>query len=178
MTDGPRWLQIAGWSGLGKTTILEELIVHAKARGESVTALKFSDHTIDDSGDSGRLAGAGAEAQVLVGANGVFWHQNNARSMTSILNQITSDWLLVEGGRMLTTGKILLVQGQWPPHRGPLLATLGASSPDRPTTLSLNLPDSAREAARWIDRYRLAYSLPADQWKPRVEELFANDFDR
>ncbi|MCB1541669.1 MAG: molybdopterin-guanine dinucleotide biosynthesis protein B, partial [Rhodoblastus sp.] len=63
-----RVIGLAGWSGAGKTTLIEKLIPELKRRGRSVSTLKHAHHAFDmdrPGKDSHRHREAGAE-QVLV----------------------------------------------------------------------------------------------------------------
>lgn len=63
---------IVGWSGAGKTTLIERLVPVLQARGYAVATVKHSDHPLSASPhetdkDTGRHERAGAEATVLIG---------------------------------------------------------------------------------------------------------------
>ena len=63
-----RVIGLAGWSGAGKTTLIEKLIPELRRRGHSVSTLKHAHHAFDmdkPGKDSHRHREAGAE-QVLV----------------------------------------------------------------------------------------------------------------
>ncbi|MBX3524732.1 MAG: molybdopterin-guanine dinucleotide biosynthesis protein B, partial [Rhodoblastus sp.] len=63
-----RVIGLAGWSGAGKTTLIEKLIPEIRRRGFSVSTLKHAHHAFDmdrPGKDSHRHREAGA-AQVLV----------------------------------------------------------------------------------------------------------------
>ena len=172
MKANPRWLQVAGWSGVGKTTILEELILRAKSRGERVFAVKLSDHSaVEASGDSGRLLQQGADLSAMVGPDGVSW-QGSRSLFAETLIRLQADWVFVEGGRMLPTPKILLASEDWPTYSPPVIAGLGRKPAGFAQTASFALPDESSLAADWIDVHRLACSVPSEQWMPIIQETF------
>ncbi len=173
--EGPRWLQVAGWSDLGKTTILASLIARATARGERVTAVKFSEHPVaPDRGDSGRFAAAGADHVAWVGADGAVW-RGPGSDLLRWLATVEGDWVMVEGGRMLPTLKILLADGEWPAYRPPVAAGIGMRPGSFPVQRTLRLPHEAEEAAAWIDRHRIAWSMPALVWQPSMAHGSGHD---
>jgi len=64
-------LQVVGWSGAGKTTVLEALVANLTGRGLDVGYLKHAPHgaTVDHPGtDTGRLSAAGATVVAVDGA--------------------------------------------------------------------------------------------------------------
>ena len=68
----PPAIGFVGWSGVGKTTLIEQVIAELKARGYRVGALKHDAHrfTIDVPGkDSYRFTTAGADATLIVAAD-------------------------------------------------------------------------------------------------------------
>ncbi len=169
MRLSPRWLQVAGWSGVGKTTILGELLERAKSRGERVFAVKFSDHSaIASRGDSGRLHQHGAEVSAMIGPDGVSW-MGSLPLFAELLMAWEGDWVFVEGGRLLSTPKILLAQDQWPPYRPPVLARLSRHPAPLSPTPAFVLPEESQRAAHWLDLHRLACSAPAEQWIPLIK---------
>ncbi len=172
MNSGPRWLQVAGWSGVGKTTILSQLVTRAKARGEQITSVKFSDHrALTAAGDSAFLYQHGADLSVMVGPDGASWQSSLSR-FVSLLIGLKGDWVFVEGGRMLPTPKILLAQDAWPAHVPPVVAGLGPPDGEFAKTLSLTLPQEADRAAAWIDLHRLECSATPEIWIPCIREAF------
>lgn len=168
----PRWLQLAGWSGVGKTTILKELVSLARARSERVMVLKFSDHAIPSvlhTGDTFRLVQAGAQSAAFWGQDGIVW-QGDQTTFFELLTHVEADWILVEGGRMLPTPKILLAQAEWPPASPPVVAGVGEDCRQWPQGLSLKLPQGTDQAASWIDRHRFDCSAAFAIWHPLLTQ--------
>ena len=69
---------IGGWSGHGKTTLIERLIAHFTAAGEPVATLKHHAHTapLDQPGkDGSRHRAAGARLSVVSGPGGLLWSE-------------------------------------------------------------------------------------------------------
>lgn len=138
-------------------------------------AIKLSDHVwAADRGDSGRLAAAGAEGVALVGPDGVAWRGSRV-ALAEWLAAYGGDWVMVEGGRMLPTVKVLLAGDRWPPHRPPVAAGIAQIGGEFPARLSLRLPQEAAAAAAWIDGRRLACSMPANAWRPVLAKAWDDD---
>lgn len=173
--EAPRWLQIAGWSGMGKTTIMAALIARAAARGERVMAIKLSDHAQGpDRGDSGRLAAAGAEGVALVGTDRVSW-QGRRAALAEWLLAFGGDWVMVEGGRMLPTLKVLVGDVAWPTHRPPVAAGIASIGGPFSAHRALRLPQEAERASAWIDSHRLTFSMPVATWRPLILDVWGRD---
>lgn len=86
----------AGWSGAGKTTLIEKLIPVLKKQGRKIAVIKHCPHGYDADGagkDSGRYLQAGAIACILCGSEGP--------DLTHAINEITehcsADLIFVEG---------------------------------------------------------------------------------
>ncbi|MFT6556773.1 molybdopterin-guanine dinucleotide biosynthesis protein B [Sneathiella sp.] len=96
---------ISGWSGNGKTTLLERLIPSLMSKGYSVSTLKHAHHhfDIDKPGkDSFRHREAGATEVLISSSNRwALMHENRdgqEADMVSLIAQMTPvDILLVEG---------------------------------------------------------------------------------
>ena len=102
-----RILGLAGWSGVGKTTLLTQLIPHLRAGGISVSTIKHAHHAfdIDQPGkDSYRHREAGA-GEVLIASSRrwALMHElrNEAEpSLADLLGHLSPvDLVLVEGFR-------------------------------------------------------------------------------
>lgn len=159
----PRWLQVAGWSDIGKTRVLEALIPRILARGETVWVIKLSHHSLPDlGGDTGRLLGAGAAAAVLAGANGALW-QGDLDIWGRLLTHAPCDWILVEGGRMRATPKVVLGQENWPDYCPPVLASVGLGPALAALHFQAHLPKDVGQVAAWLDIHRMGCSVPINQ---------------
>jgi molybdopterin-guanine dinucleotide biosynthesis protein MobB len=157
-----RWLQVVGFSGVGKTRVLAALAARMTARGERVGAIKFSHHPLEpDAKDTGRLLAAGTRAGLLVGADGFLFRGSGGTGIPEWFWRVAADWdwVLVEGGRHLATPKVVLGSGSWPPVRGVVLASAGPDPPLAPYHLRARLPAEAEDVAAWVDRWRHVCSM-------------------
>ena len=91
----------SAWSGTGKTTILEQLIVLLKQRGLRIAVLKHDAHDfeIDREGkDSWRFSHAGADITVISSSQKTALIEQCSLSVSDILSRIHDvDLLLAEG---------------------------------------------------------------------------------
>lgn len=91
----------AAWSGTGKTTLVEKLIVHLKAQGLRLAVVKHDAHEfeIDKEGkDSWRFAQAGADMTLISSATKtavVEYRPCSFRDTLSLIHDV--DLILVEG---------------------------------------------------------------------------------
>jgi molybdopterin-guanine dinucleotide biosynthesis adapter protein len=106
-----RVLGIAGWSGAGKTTLIERLIPLLAGRGLHVSTVKHAHHgfDLDQHGkDSFRHRNAGAQ-EVLV-ASGTRWallHEGPEPALEVLLARLAPvDLVLVEGYKQHRIGKL------------------------------------------------------------------------
>lgn len=96
----------AGWSGAGKTTLIERLIPLLQARGARVSVVKHAHHGFDidiPGKDSWRHRQAGAHEVVVASSRRLALlreytaeQEPTARSLIAELRQ-PADWVLVEG---------------------------------------------------------------------------------
>lgn len=182
MGGSPQWLQVVGWSGAGKTTLLTAVIRLAVAEGAQVAAVKWSHHRLIPAApkpraatDTGRLAAAGAQLVYRIAPDGYEVVERGgmgravAKASTpaeyfSRWSQLTVDWLVVEGGRMLPTPKIVLARGDWPDVSDPVVLWVGPGSvPAGALQLTDTVPPG--QLARWIWARRrvLAGSVPTNR---------------
>ncbi|MGC8488840.1 MAG: molybdopterin-guanine dinucleotide biosynthesis protein MobB, partial [Clostridia bacterium] len=158
-----RWLQIVGYSGVGKTVLLSHLISRLAAEGESVTAVKLTHHAIQShpGGDSGKLRLAGAEAAWLAGPDGLF--REGAPDPDAVKRLARGMWLVVEGGRHWPTPKIVLGGDRWPEHAAPIVGSVGHLPPLAARHLTTPMPEGASRAAAWIFERRFLLSAPLSE---------------
>lgn len=94
-------LGFAGFSGMGKTTLIEKLIICLKNRGIRTAVIKHDVHGIcfDQSGkDSARFGDAGAEKVILTSPGYTVTMENREKSFRESLKEISEvDLILVEG---------------------------------------------------------------------------------
>jgi molybdopterin-guanine dinucleotide biosynthesis protein MobB len=113
-------LGVCGWSGSGRTTLLEAVIPRLEARGLRVAVLKHDVHgpDVDRPGkDSDRLFRAGADL-ALVGPREAFErrHRRYERSLAASLADLRNrhDLVLVEGHKATPLPKVWLATPQEP----------------------------------------------------------------
>ena len=91
----------SAWSGTGKTTLIEKLVLHLKARGLRVAVIKHDAHDfeMDKPGkDSWRFARAGADMTLISSASKTAVIEYRPRSFRENLAMIHDvDLILVEG---------------------------------------------------------------------------------
>lgn len=103
-------IAFAAWSGTGKTTLVEKLIIELKARGLRVAAVKHDAHRfeIDKEGkDSWRFSHAGAEVTVVSSPEKTALIETRPHSLRELLSMIHDvDIILVEGWKNESLPKI------------------------------------------------------------------------
>jgi molybdopterin-guanine dinucleotide biosynthesis protein MobB len=174
VADDPRWLQLAGWSGVGKTTLIVHLLRHAAEAGDRAAVVKWSHHRLDaeDSGshpkDTERFVAAGADWVYRVAPDGVeVWDRRRGfrRAPGAAADppwdgwaRLAVQWVFVEGGRALGTPKVVV---------GPVAA--GAVAP--PVVLRIESdPPPGAEAAAMLWARRLDLSVPVADAARRATE--------
>jgi molybdopterin-guanine dinucleotide biosynthesis protein B len=122
----PPVVHVVGWSGRGKTLLVERLLPRLVARGITVATAKHAHDGYDldhDGSDSSRHAAAGAAATALVGPDGwAVLHAAPAASFAAVLHAITDpgvELLLVEGFTDHARNAIVLPGDRHPPDAGP-----------------------------------------------------------
>lgn len=107
-------LGFVGWSGVGKTTLIEQLVRVLVAEGLSVSLIKHTHHDfdLDQTGkDSHRYRAAGATEVVLAGAHRwALLHERrseDAECLSELLGRLAPcDLVLVEGFKKAAIPKI------------------------------------------------------------------------
>lgn len=187
-SETPRWMQVVGASDAGKTTLLVALIQTACRAGETVAAVKWSHHPLGGAmpapsvrpvppvKDAERLAAAGANPVYRVAPDGVERLQAGCTQrcpagggaedpwprLAAAWRALPVDWLLVEGGRELSTPKIVLAPGRVPPIAGPVALWIGSPADARAGAADARAPwGPPEELARlvWDSRGRLSRPL-------------------
>jgi len=136
LTDFPAF-GICGWSGSGKTSLIEGVVPHLCKKGLKVAVLKHTDHEIqvDHPGkDSDRLFRSGADVFLKGSKEGLMRSREVADfSLAATLNSLpgTYDLVLVEGHKNLPLSKVWLedpAQASAPPEIGGIVASLPPGS--------------------------------------------------
>ena len=88
-----RVFSISGFSGTGKTTLVESIVKYLVTQGHSVITIKSSQHEPREGG------GTDTERHQLAGAVKSYFRgpSDRERSLSSILGSSTADFLLIEG---------------------------------------------------------------------------------
>jgi len=96
------------YSGTGKTTLLEKLIIELKSRGFRVAVIKHDAHKLEidrEGKDSWRFTNAGADVTILASIDKTAIMENRFVPLDTLLNKITDvDIILTEGFKF----------GEWP----------------------------------------------------------------
>jgi len=137
----------AGYSGAGKTTLIEQLIPRFVARGLTVSLIKHTHHNfdLDRSGkDSHRHREAGAtEVMLVCDQRWVLMHELRGRPEPSFEEQIANlspcDLLLVEGFKATPIPKLEVHR---PENGKPFIW------PQNPSVVAVALPNSAELPAQ------------------------------
>ena len=99
---------VVAFSGTGKTTLIEKLIVELKARGLRVAVIKHDAHEFDidyEGKDSWRFTQAGSDVTAVVSAGKAVLMENRPVPLDTLLDRITDvDIILTEGYK----------SGKWP----------------------------------------------------------------
>lgn len=103
---------VVAFSGTGKTTLIEKLVVELKSRGLRVAVIKHDAHEfdIDHAGkDSWRFTRAGADVTVVLSGSKAAIMENRPVPLEKILEKITDvDIVLTEGYKSGALPKIAL----------------------------------------------------------------------
>ena len=161
MSPAPRLLGLAGWSGAGKTTLIEAVLPHLRAAGLTVSTIKHAHHggDLDRPGkDSHRHRAAGAREVLLLGDRRfALLHEfgDDPPDLNVLLARLAPvDLVLVEGFRDHPMPKLEIHRPAlgkpplWPTHPDILAVATDGSLPDCPLP-RLDLHDPPR-LAEWI----------------------------
>ena len=94
-----RAFAVSGYSGTGKTTLVEQIVKKLVKQGHVVVTAKSSMHEIHDTEgtDSWRHMQAGATATVVLGPHSSAVTHNGRKSLRELLSGVTADFLIIEG---------------------------------------------------------------------------------
>lgn len=122
----PPVVHVVGWSGRGKTLLIERLLPHLRAHGLRVATAKHAHggYALDREGsDSSRHAAAGAVVTALVGPDGwAVMHHSPPEAFDAVLEAVARpgiDLILVEGFTDRARHAIVLAGEREPPAAGP-----------------------------------------------------------
>ena len=103
-----RVFSIAGYSGTGKTTLVEVLIRELTRRGYSIATIKSTNENVTDvkGTDTERHRLAGAKTTMLVGPDSVMIRSERPSSLKECLSSFRSDLLIIEGMKEKAIPKI------------------------------------------------------------------------
>jgi molybdopterin-guanine dinucleotide biosynthesis protein B len=103
-----RVFSIAGYSGTGKTTLVEALIRELTRRGYSIATIKSTNENVNDvkGTDTERHWLAGARTTMLVGPDSVMIRSERPSSLREYLSSFQSDLLIIEGMKEKAIPKI------------------------------------------------------------------------
>ncbi|MFW9888095.1 MAG: molybdopterin-guanine dinucleotide biosynthesis protein B [Candidatus Thorarchaeota archaeon] len=140
-----RVFSIAGYSGTGKTTLVEALIRELNRRGYSIATIKSTNENVTDvrGTDTERHRLAGARITMLVGPDSVMIRSERPSSLKEYLSSFQSDLLIIEGMKEKTIPKIWCIGKDVSPKALPdgVLAVFTLDAP------------SADEEGHMISRY-------------------------
>ncbi len=133
---------IVGFSNIGKTTLLEQLIPRLRARGLAVAAVKHTSHGFDadrPGKDSHRIYQAGASAVVVVSEQQIATFRRREAGEARLCEALAEmpaglDLVLVEGFAWEAVPRFVLVRSGEAPRpecveAGPVLATIEVAEP-------------------------------------------------
>jgi molybdopterin-guanine dinucleotide biosynthesis adapter protein len=105
-----RAIAVVGFKKSGKTTLALELARELKKLGHSVTLAKHSHHGFDEKADTD-TARFREQADMVMGFSpgGSFVSWPGERALTDLLPLVTSDFLVLEGGKTLGTMPRILI---------------------------------------------------------------------
>lgn len=168
----------AGFSGVGKTTLIERLIPLLRASGRRVSVVKHAHHgpDVDHPGkDSHRHREAGAFEVVVASSRRLVLMREFEREAVLTVHQLlaeltpVADWVLVEGFRDADIPKIEL----WRPQPGghvlypldPFVVAVGTDAPEalpEPTGLPVLDINAPAAVAEWLlaQAHRFDYRFP------------------
>ncbi|AZN38175.1 molybdopterin-guanine dinucleotide biosynthesis protein B [Iodobacter ciconiae] len=131
----PYVLGIAGWSGCGKTTLIEKLLPELAALGILVSVIKHTHHHVqfEPAGkDTSRFRAAGAGEVLLASPQGFALLHDGDQPLTELLARLVPvDLVLVEGFKMAAIPKIEVRRTDYPAIEDPhIIAIASDCSPD------------------------------------------------
>jgi molybdopterin-guanine dinucleotide biosynthesis protein MobB len=122
---------ICGWSGSGKTMLIEELAHRLTSRGLKIAAIKHASHGFDVAGaekDSNRCFRGGADI-LLTGPGGSYFWSHKAESLVETIRRLAPEYdlILVEGFKSVPLPRKVWLGDACPPEAGPFTCTLGSN---------------------------------------------------
>jgi len=116
-----RVFAVAGYSGTGKTVLIEALIRELTRRGFSVSTIKSTNEDIADKEgtDTARHRMSGAQTTILVGPDSMTIRLKRPSSLRESISWIQSDLLIIEGMKEKNIPKIWCIGDEKSPKELP-----------------------------------------------------------
>lgn len=102
---------VSGYSGSGKTTVVEKIVSTLTKRGHSVITVKSSAHDVDEERgtDTWRHRHAGAQETIMLGPKSTVVHYGERRTLNTLIQEEDADYLIIEGMKSSDIPKIWCV---------------------------------------------------------------------
>jgi molybdopterin-guanine dinucleotide biosynthesis adapter protein len=168
----------AGYSGSGKTSLVERLIPLLKARGQRVSVVKHAHHSFDidrPGKDTARHRAAGAFEVVVASDTRLALMREFEQPMALTVHQMIAelyegvDWVLVEGFKQSDVLKIEVWRGsEGKPARyvsDPFIVAIATDSPqDLPEATQRPVLDlnQAQQVADWLLAHAVRFDYKAE----------------
>jgi molybdopterin-guanine dinucleotide biosynthesis protein B len=103
-----RAFAVSGYSGTGKTTLVEQIVRELVEQGYKVVTVKSSMHNIheEEGTDSWKHRQAGAKATVILGPHSSTVIHDDRRKLQDLMKNIDADYLIIEGMKESAIPKI------------------------------------------------------------------------
>lgn len=94
-----RVFAVSGFSGRGKTSIVEAIVKTLHTKGYAVITVKSSKHNFqeEEGSDSWRHRQAGAKSTIIVGPSSTLIYHGERKALREILTGTEADYLIIEG---------------------------------------------------------------------------------
>jgi len=129
-TDLPAF-GICGWSGSGKTLLIEELARRLTSRGLRIAVIKHASHGFDVASpekDSNRCFRSGADILMAGPGENLFWVHKAVGLINNLWRLVPEyDLILVEGFKSVPLPRKVWLGDSCPPEVGPITCTLSTS---------------------------------------------------
>ncbi|MBN2230383.1 MAG: molybdopterin-guanine dinucleotide biosynthesis protein B [Candidatus Thorarchaeota archaeon] len=108
-----RVFAVSGYSGTGKTTLVESIVTRLSDEGFTIATAKSSKHDYEDQEgtDSYRHVQAGAKITILLGPNSSVVHHRARKKISALVRRTDADFLIIEGMKESEIPKVWCVGG-------------------------------------------------------------------